>query len=376
MFRFLSLAGSYFLSMSLVVDEGDVVSLIECGKCEVLEESFTTQRNQFCPVGVCTRQAVRDLLQDVKHPSCSPLQNGIPEHLKEGSHPPPPSESNPQLQRADRLGPPIEQQSSSSSQTAGVPVTHPKHGETWSVSSMCTSAPGVLTPSDSFSLIRPSPGLAADHHLLRVQRHSLHDVFFVSTVSQPRLPPKFHVQVGLRDKRIQRTTTFFRRNYFIQDAFPSSMLPDTSIRTLHNGRHLLQLLRPGSSHDLADIHVPVHLQQGRAKLLSGGELKPSRVKESFLQRHFALHKCGRRVMNLPGLILALNINLPHMDGGPHVLPTDNFHLLLRLGPFIPELNNGIQGTALRPTKKNPSMATRLTGVVFALVNIDSSHPGI
>ena len=30
-----------------VLDEGDVVSLIKCGRCEVLEESFTTQRNQF-----------------------------------------------------------------------------------------------------------------------------------------------------------------------------------------------------------------------------------------------------------------------------------------------------------------------------------------
>ena len=41
-----------------VLDEGDVASLIECGKYEVLEESLTTQRNQFYPVGVCTRQAV------------------------------------------------------------------------------------------------------------------------------------------------------------------------------------------------------------------------------------------------------------------------------------------------------------------------------
>ena len=61
-----------------VLDEGDVVSLIECGKCEVLEESFTSQRNQFYPVGVCTRQAVRELLQDAKHRLAALCRTGSP----------------------------------------------------------------------------------------------------------------------------------------------------------------------------------------------------------------------------------------------------------------------------------------------------------
>ena len=132
-----------------VLDEGDVANLIECGNMKCWKSLSPLNATSY-PVGVCTRQAV-SLLQDVTHPSCRPLQNGIPEHLKEGSHPPPPSESNPQLQRADRLGPPIEQQASSSSQTAGVTLPHPKHGETCSVSSMGTSGPGRLPPSDSFS---------------------------------------------------------------------------------------------------------------------------------------------------------------------------------------------------------------------------------
>ena len=58
--------------------------------------------------------------------------------------------------------PPIEQQASSSSQTAGVTLPHPKHGETWSVSSMGTSGPGGYHPptaslsSDPFRGLQPT----------------------------------------------------------------------------------------------------------------------------------------------------------------------------------------------------------------------------
>ena len=198
-----------------------MASLIECGKYEVLEESFTTQRNHFYPVGMHTTSGGGTCFR-MGHTRLADL-------CRTGSR---------NISKKDRILRRHRRAILSCSVQIGLgrPLSssrvHPAKQQESLYHTRSTERPGqcppwapqprgVLTPSDSFSLIRPSPGRTTDHHLLRVQRHSLHDVFFVSTVSQPRLPPKFHVQVGLRDKRIQRTTTFFRRNYFIQDACPS-----------------------------------------------------------------------------------------------------------------------------------------------------------